>query len=290
MGERLVKGLTKYGLLKVYKLYKDAQWPLAKMQLNGMKIDVEKHRELIGKWKLDAYAAKKELTALTGLTDLTSHTIADYLENKLEPNVLSIWPRTDTGKLSTDANAFSEFDWLDIVKPFSKFQKATILSSTFGMKLQHKINPVDKRIHCQYKLCGTRTGRLSSVNPNLQQMPHDKETRSIFVPEPGNRFIVADYSQIELRVAAELSRDPEMLRAYREGLDLHTLTAIKTSGKKEVTSDDRFKAKALNFGLLFGLGKSKFKHYAKKNYKVELSEEQAFEAVTNWHKLYSGIS
>lgn len=292
VGEKLVKGLTKHGLLKVYKLYKDAQWPLAKMQLNGMKIDVEKHRELIGKWKLDAYAAKKELTALTGLQNLTSHTIAEYLEEKLEPSVLAIWPRTDTGKLSTDANAFSEFDWLDIVKPFARFQKATILSSTFGMKLQHKINSVDKRIHCQYKLCGTRTGRLSSVNPNLQQMPHDKETRSIFIPKEGYVLIVADYGQIELRVAAELSQDRQMVHAYREGIDLHQLTAANVSRKRieDVTDEDRQKAKALNFGLLFGLGASKFKHYAKKQYKVELSTGEAFEAVNSWHKLYEGYS
>ncbi len=290
VGEKLVNGLNKYGLVKIYQLYKEAQWPLARMQLNGMAIDSEKHRELIGQWKLNAYEAKKELTKLTGLEDLTSHTIAGYLEENLDPKVLTIWPRTDTGKLSTDANAFSEFSFVPIVKPFARFQKATILSSTFGMKLQHKINLVDNRIHTNFKLCGTRTGRLSSVNPNLQQMPHDKETRSIFKATEDKVLIVADYGQIELRVAAELSKDPEMVKAYREGLDLHTLTAMKTSGKKTITEDERFKAKALNFGLLFGLGASKFKHYAKKNYGVEISNGEAYQAVMDWHNLYQGYS
>jgi len=292
LAEKLVRGLQKYGLTEVYKLYKDAQHPLAKMQLNGMKIDTEKHRELIGKWKLEAYAAKKDLIKLTGLDDVTSHKIANYLNENLPPDVLTIWPRTESGKLSTDSNAFAEFSWLDVVEPFSRFQKATILSSTFGMKLQHKINQVSKRVHTNYKLCGARTGRLSSSNPNLQNMPRDPEFRSIFIPEKGNVFVVADFNQIELRVCAELSQDEHMLNAYNLGMDLHSLTAANTARKPVdmLTKEERQRAKALNFGLVFGLGAEGFQKYAKKQYKVDLNLDESFEAVKEWHALYSGYT
>ena len=292
LAPKLSTGLNKYGLGKIYELYKAAQVPLCKMELNGMRINSELHRELIGKWKLEALQAKKELTALTDLDDITGHTIANYLDKHLPPNIRAIWPLTETGKLSTDANTFSEFSFVDIVKPFSKFQKATILCSSFGMKLQQKINPVDNRIHTNYKLCGTRTGRLSSSNPNLQQMPRTAEFRSIFIPEEGNTFVVADFNQIELRICAELSRDQEMLRAYKKGIDLHTLTAANTSHKTmdEITKEDRQKAKALNFGLVFGLGANGFQKYAKKQYGVELSHAESLNEVTAWHDLYEGYT
>lgn len=292
LAEKLSVGLQKFGLGKVYQLYKEAQAPLAHMELNGIKLDTPRHLELISEWKARAYAAKKEVMEMTGLEDLTSHTIADYLERILPSEVLDIWPRTETEKLSTSADTFSEFSYLNVVEPFSRFQKATILSSTFGMKLQHKVNEISGRVHARYKLCGTRTGRLSSSDPNLQNMPRSDEMRSIFIPERGNVFVVADFNQIELRVAAELSGDDAMQRAYRGGIDLHALTASKSSRRRleDVTSEDRQKAKALNFGLLFGLGKAKFKHYAKKSYGVDMTEGEAYDSVTNWHDLYSGYS
>lgn len=292
VAEKIVKGLQKYGLTDVYKLYKDAQHPLCQMQLNGMKLDAEKHRECIGKWKHDAYQAKKELLKITGLDDITSRKIANYLDENLPPNICAIWPRTETGKLSTDANAFAEFSFVDVVEPFARFQKASTLSSTFGMKLQHKISPVDNRIHTNYKLCGARTGRLSSSNPNLQNCPRDDSFRSLFIPEKGNVFVVGDLNQIELRICAELSQDEQMLNAYRDGIDLHALTASNTAHKSldRITKEDRQKAKALNFGLVFGLGAAGFQKYAKKQYKVELTAEESEEEVGNWHNLYAGYT
>lgn len=292
IAEKLVRGLQKYGLMDVYKLYKDSQHPLVQMQLNGMKLDASKHREHIGEWKLAAFQAKKELLNMTGLDDITSHKIAGYLEKKLPPNIFAIWPRTETGKLSTDANTFSEFSFVDVVEPFARFQKATILSSTFGMKLQHKISPISGRIHTNYKLCGARTGRLSSSNPNLQNMPRDKSFRELFIPDDGNVFVIADFNQIELRVCAELSQDEQMLNAYRNGIDLHSLTASNISHKKltELTKDDRQKAKALNFGLVFGLGAEGFQKYAKKQYEVDLTVEQSQKTVNQWHELYAGYT
>lgn len=289
---KLVIGLQKYGLTEIYKLYKDSQHPLVMMQLNGMKLDAEKHREMIGIWKHDAYQAKKELLNLTRLDDITGHKIGQYLDKNLPPNIRAIWPLTESGKLSTDSNTFSEFSWVDVVEPFSRFQKASTLSSTFGMKLQHKINQVSGRIHTKYKLCGARTGRLSSSDPNLQNMPSSEDFRSLFIPDEGNVFVRADFNQIELRICAELSQDEYMLNAYRNGIDLHSLTASQLSelSVSQISKLERQKAKALNFGLVFGLGPEGFKHYAKKQYGVTLSDEQADYQVKAWHRLYSGYS
>jgi DNA polymerase-1 len=121
-------------------------------------------------------------------------------------------------------------------------------------------------------------------------LPRDKEVRKNFVAEKNNVFLRADYSQIEIRVAAEVSRDKVMLKAYKDGVDLHALTASLIAKKKlnEVTKDDRQKAKAFNFGLLFGLGPAKFSHYAKKSYGAEVSQEEATAGVKTFRNTYSG--
>lgn len=290
IAEKLSSGLTKYGLEKIYQLYKKAQHPIADMELAGIRLDVETHKEMISVWRDKLYETKKEVLAMTKLEEITGHKVGKWLEENLPEDVLAVWPRTDTGKLSTDANTFADFSYLDIVKPFSKFQKLEKLTSTYGMSLQKFVNPVTGRLHSNYNICGARTGRLSSSKPNLQQAPRDKEFRKLFVPEEGNVFIVADYNQIELRVAGELSRDEVILDVYKQGGDLHTLTASRVSGKplSAITKDDRQMAKALNFGLLFGLGAKKFSHYAKKSYGVEVSREDATRAIEIFRDTYAG--
>lgn len=133
------------------------------------------------------------------------------------------------------------------------------------------------RIHSTYKLFGTVTGRLSSVEPNLQQVPRDTFIRSILGAPPGWRFIEADYSQIELRIAAMLANETRMLAAFARGDDLHLKTAVETTGKlpEEITKEERKKAKAVNFGFLYGMGYKKFVEYARDNYEVEVSEREA---------------
>lgn len=290
IAEKLAPGVEKYGLKRIYDLSKAAQLPLARMQLNGLALDVEAHKNLITKWRDDAHTAKKVVLNLTGLKDVTSPKLAAWLGTSLPKDVLAIWPKTPTGKLSTDSHAFAEFSYLDIVKPMSEFQKATTLCSTFGQALLDKINPATHRIHARYNICGARTGRLSSAGPNLQNLPRDKEVRQIFIADPGKSLVRADYSQIELRVAAELSQDKAMLWAYEKGIDLHRLTGARIKNKKieDTTDEDRQIAKAFNFGLLFGLGATKFSHYAKKSYGVTISQAQAEHDIDIFRETYSG--
>lgn len=290
LAEKLSPGIEKLGLTRIYKLSKAAQHPIARMQLNGILLDVERHREKISEWRTALYAAKKNLLSITGLEEITGHKLSGWLDTNLPPNVRRVWPETESGKLSTDAHTFADFSFLPIVAPFAEYQRLEKLTSTYGNRLIDQINPATGRLHAQYKICGARTGRLSSSSPNLQNLPRDNDIRRNFVAVSGNTFLCADYSQVELRVAAELSRDKSMLEAYRNGIDLHALTASKVSHKSlsEVTKSDRQFAKAINFGFLFGLGARKFSHYAKKSYKVEVTEDEAAEAVSVFRETYAG--
>lgn len=290
LAEKLAPGIEKLGLTRIYKLSKAAQHPIARMQLNGILLDVKRHREKISEWRAALYAAKKHLLKITGLDEITGHKLSGWLDGNLPPHVRRIWPETETGKLSTDAHTFADFSFLPIVAPFSDYQRLEKLTSTYGNRLIDQINPATGRLHAQYKICGARTGRLSSSSPNLQNLPRDNDIRKNFIPTSKNVFLCADYSQVELRVAAELSRDTSMLKAYEQGIDLHALTASKVSHKpiSEVTKSDRQFAKAINFGFLFGLGARKFSHYAKKSYKVDVTEDEATEAVEVFRETYAG--
>lgn len=300
IGERVSKGLAKFGLERVYQLTKDAQHPLVLMQLKGWKIDSSLHMKMITQWRADTFVAKKEVQRLTGIEKITSTTLGTWLESNLDAATLALWPRTETGRLATDANAFVDFAYLPVVAPFSHYQKKATLCSTFGNKVLERINPATRRLHGDFNLCGARTGRLSSSNPNLQnavRSPSREEKakgvydfRDIFIASEGRALVCADFSQIELRVAAEVSRDRAMLQAYRDGIDLHTLTASRLlhKGIESVTKGDRQLAKAFNFGLLYGLGANKFSHYAKKSYGVEVSREQALQSIDIFRDLYSG--
>jgi DNA polymerase I len=290
LAEKFAPALVKLKLERSYKLAKDVQHPVALMQLEGLALDEPRYMETVEKWRKDLRKARKDVVKLTGLDELTPHKLAEYLESTLEPELLAIWPRTETGKLSTDSNTFADFSHLELIEPFSRFQKAEKLCTAFGMKLLTQRNQADGKLHAQYKIMGARTGRFSCTKPNLQQLPRDKDVRKNFVPDEGKVFICADYSQIELRVAAEVSQDETMLRAYKDGVDLHALTASKISKKplEAVTKADRQMAKAFNFGLLFGLGTKKFSHYAKKSYGVDVSQEDASAAIKIFRDTYAG--
>jgi len=305
LAERLAPAIQNHGLHRSYQLLKAAQHPIAAMQLRGMMLDKEPHREMVMGWRNDLVLSKKEVLALTGIDAISGHKLGKWLENNLDPDTLAIWPRTEpesgaAGVLSTDANTFAEFAYLPIVAPIARYKKRDKLTSTFGLNLHQMLNPVTGRLHCSFNLTGARTGRLSCSKPNMQQAPRspssalkakgEGDLRSVFIVPEGYSLIAADYSQIELRVAAELSQDTEMLYAYRNGIDLHTLTASKIARKAliDVTAQERFRAKAVNFGLLFGMGVKTFVRYVKKEYGVEMSEAQASDVIDIFMQTYKG--
>ena len=196
-------------------------------------------------------------------------------------------PPNEKGAPSLDQNllAFLRKDY-DLIDKYLTWKTAVTRVSSMDTLLE-AIGP-DGRIHCNYKQMGTETGRLSAASPNLQQVNRSPEFRSKFVAEPGHVLVVADFSQIELRVAAELSGEERMLEAYRAGRDLHTETAALMTGVAlgEVTKKQRTSAKVANFGLLYGAGAATLRKQAVAQYGIDMELEEAREIVNGFRSAY----
>ena len=131
------------------------------------------------------------------------------------------------------------------------------------------------RIYADWQQIGADSGRMACSKPNLQNLPRDERYRRCFVAPPGRILVKADYSQVELRIAAKVSGDKAMIDAYQAGEDLHTLTARRVLGIGEVTKEHRQLAKAINFGLVYGMGVERFRAYALAQYGLQLTQKEA---------------
>ena len=180
------------------------------------------------------------------------------------------------------------------------YREAAKKVSTYGTDWEKHVHPASGRIHANWVQIGSATGRMSCKNPNMQNLPRETAYRNCFRAAPDCVLIKADYAQIELRLAAEIAPDVRMKKAFHEGRDLHSVTASYLLGKPEtesVTDSQRQMAKAVNFGLIFGMGARGLSSYAQNNFRVEMDEEAAtnvrrryFEAyigIKNWHELQS---
>jgi DNA polymerase I-like protein with 3'-5' exonuclease and polymerase domains len=178
----------------------------------------------------------------------------------------------------------------------NEYRRIKALLTGYIQPIVQRINPKTGRIHAEYLQLGSVTGRFSGRKPNLQSIPRDKRFRSCFIAPPGSKFVIGDYSQMELRIAAEISQDPRMIQAYSQNVDLHKLTAAIVTGKQmqQVTGDERQAAKAINFGLIYAMGAEGLLIYARNTYGVKVSIEQAqdfrrryfdfYAGIANWHK------
>ena len=176
-----------------------------------------------------------------------------------------------------------------VAKAISEYRKWKKIKEDAESRIG-EIRP-DGRIHGQFNPLGTDTGRFSSSEPNMQNITH-KKLRTAFVASVGNVLVIADYSQIELRVAAYVSGDKRMIEAFVKGEDMHTKTASIVLGKseKEISNEDRQLAKALNFGLLYGQSAEGLARYAKTRYGVEMTEKQAAKTRAVFFKHYDGLA
>ncbi len=280
------------GMGKVYEVMRRLQHPLAMADLRGVGFDADRHTQLCKQWAKNLFKARDELCKIMKVTKINSTTIRTYLENTLDEDTLAIWEKTATGKLKADAHVFSDYSHLDIVKPILEYSKYEKLTSTYGLGFQDFVNTRTKRIHASINIAGARTGRLSSNKPNMQNCPRGEEFRQLFVASEGYKLIVADFSQIEVRVAAEISQDQMMLHVYREGLDIYKFTASDVFKKDYDSigkdSEERTLSKSLTLGLLFGLGARGFVHYVRKGSGLELELSRATELVNAFFRLYKG--
>jgi DNA polymerase I-like protein with 3'-5' exonuclease and polymerase domains len=199
-------------------------------------------------------------------------------------------PPDEKGVPSLDQNllAFLKGEY-ELVALYMEW-KAAVTRVSHIEKLLESIGP-DGRIHASYRQMGTETGRLSCSGPNLQQVPREAEFRRLFRARSGYKLVVADFSQVELRVAAELSGEERMRAAYRAGRDLHTETAALVTGKNadDITKKERTSAKLCNFGLLYGAGAATLRKQAVAQYGVDMVLDEAQELVTGFREAYPNL-
>jgi DNA polymerase-1 len=178
-----------------------------------------------------------------------------------------------------------------IIRQLLEYRSIAARVSTFTDRLSDRIHPVTGRIHGNWWQMGAKSGRFSCSKPNLTNIPRDKQTRECFRASPGNVFIKADYSQIELRLIAKISGDERMGYAYRRGIDLHKLTAslLFERSTKSVTKEERRLGKIVNFGLIYGMGVEKFCNTTARDYGIYLSKLVAKEFREKFFEYYTGV-
>jgi DNA polymerase I len=289
--------LTGARLVETAKLEFDCLGAIAQMELNGMLLDLSRwgslRQELEQRRDQMAGELRQQFqpALLSAQLDLLGNEVSLNLDS--QPQVLEALqqmgvPVENTSKLSLIPLAEEH----PPVRALLDYRKAAKSVQAFASSLPKHVHPITGRIHPDYQQMGAATGRMSCRNPNLQQIPRDKIFRSCFIPAPGYRLVVADYSQIELRVAAELSGDRRMIEAYQNDEDLHRLTAALIADKSlaQVEKSERQAAKAVNFGLIYAMGAKGLAEYAYNNYGVQMSLKQAETFRKRYFEAYQGIA
>ena len=233
---------------------------LADMEFEGVKIDKEVLALLSKELAVDIDIAEKEIFELAGVkfNIASPKQLGEVLFDKLQLDPKA--KKTKTGQYQTGEDILSLLaPKHEIVQHILSFRTLQKLKSTYVDALPEMINPKTGRVHTSYNQAVAATGRLSSNNPNLQNIPiktaRGREVRKAFIAKDANHVIIsADYSQIELRVIAEMAKEENMLQAFVNGLDIHTATAanIYNVAVNEVTTEQRRNAKAVNFGIIYG--------------------------------------
>jgi DNA polymerase I-like protein with 3'-5' exonuclease and polymerase domains len=245
-------------LLHVSELEFDFLKPLCEMELNGIRIDNNKWAIIMDDIELEAIRLEKELTSMLASTDDQMTLFgASTININSQQQLLKALNRYGLHDLeSTDVNILKSYQGLPVVDKLLSYRKYKKLCSTYGQTLLDKINPITNRLHTAFKQM-VSTGRLSSANPNLQNIPNKQLYRTGFIAEDGYTLLTADMSSCELRILANLSMDPVFLKVYKDHLDLHTMTASAAFSVDydKVNHEQRKKAKPLNFGLCYGLSK-----------------------------------
>ena len=280
---------------EVKRVFEEVENPLMRvlvdMEFEGIKVDEQFLNEYSKVLEADIKISEERVFEQAGVRfNLASpkqlgEVLFDIL--KIDPKA----KKTKTGQYATGEDVLTKLAAKHkIVDDILNFRELSKLKSTYVDALPAILNPKTGRIHTSYAQAVAVTGRLSSTNPNLQNIPirseRGREVRKAFIPRDPSRILVsADYSQIELRVVAAISGDPNMCDAFKQGKDIHTATAAKVYGiaESEVTKEQRYKAKSVNFGIIYGQGAFGLAE------NLGISRTEAKEIIDNYKKEFPNI-
>jgi len=233
---------------------------LARMERRGISIDRQVLSRLSGEFAQTAARVEAELQEIAGepINVGSPKQIGDIIFGKMG---ITGGSKTKTGAWSTSAQVLDELaeQGHEFPKKILEWRQVSKLKSTYTDALPEYVHPQTHRVHTTYALAATTTGRLSSNEPNLQNIPvrteDGRKIRRAFIATPGHKLVSADYSQIELRLLAEIADIPVLKQAFRDGLDIHAMTASEMFGVpiKDMPSEVRRRAKAINFGIIYGI-------------------------------------
>lgn len=265
---------------------------LADIEFEGVAIDVPFLQEYSKQLDKEAKISEEKVYEKAGIRfNLASpKQLGEVLFEKLRLDPKA--KKTKTGQYATSEDVLQKLAHENpIVEDILAFRELTKLKSTYVDALPLLINPKSGRVHTSYGQAITVTGRLASTNPNLQNIPvrseRGKEIRKAFIPRDKDHVLISsDYSQIELRIVAAISGDPNMCEAFRLGKDIHTATAAKVYGieESEVTKEQRYKAKSVNFGIIYGQGAFGLAD------NLGISRTEAKAIIDNYRKEFAGIT
>ena len=249
---------------RVLNVYETLERPLlrvlAHMERRGISIDRQVLSRLSGEFAQEAAGLEAEINKLAGepVNVGSPKQLGDILFGKMQ---LPGGTRTKTGQWATGARMLEELaeQGHELPQKILDWRQVSKLKSTYTDALPGFVNPTTHRVHTNYALASTTTGRLSSSEPNLQNIPirteDGRKIRRAFIAAPGHKLVSADYSQIELRLLAEIAGIEQLRKAFREGLDIHAMTASEMFGVpiKDMPGEVRRRAKAINFGIIYGI-------------------------------------
>ncbi|MEP7348589.1 MAG: DNA polymerase I [Sphingorhabdus sp.] len=260
---------------------------LSKMECTGIKVDRAVLARLSGEFAEAGAALEKEIYALAGqpFTIGSPQQLGNILFDKMG---FKGGRKGKSGQYSTDVTVLEDLagQGVEIARKVLDWRQLAKLKSTYTDSLQQQIDPATGRVHTSYSLVGAQTGRLSSTDPNLQNIPIrteiGRQIRDAFVAEPGNVILAADYSQIELRLAAHIADVPALREAFEQGEDIHARTAQELFG--EVNRDTRGRAKTINFAILYGISRWGL------GKRLEVPADEAQAMIDTYFKRFPGIS
>lgn len=272
---RLYKGLA----LESFKTYRN-------IERRGMYFDTEKCKQLIPQYQARAAELEAQLNQVANINWNSNAQVAKVFIDQLGMPVLK---RTPKGAVSIGAEQLEDYAAMgyEIAKTLLEYKRRTKDVGTF---LQPWLDQaVNSRLHPSFNVDTVRTGRTSCQEPNLQQVPRDKALRTLFVAPPGKALFECDYSQLELRIACHYANERTMKDIYANNGDIHTRTAQVVTGKSEVSKEERGKAKAVNFGFLYGMSAKGFVNYAKTGYGVHVTDNEATEMRARYFQTYRDL-